>query len=292
MLEVNTILVPVDFSERSAPAAKHAVNIAKHFNAQVAFLHVTPVLPYDAAFASGFPAGFFWTPGPDLVRGLRERLDQFLDDAIPGHPGERMVVTGRPVPLIGETARSLGADMIVMPTSGVSPFQHFLLGSVTTGVLGSVDSPVFTGAHVEDVDVFAPRPYKRIGCAIGLQSDDESLLRYATDFASAYRAEVVAIHAMPMVLEDGGGSTLVPQLTTLLRKHAMERTADLLKRVGAEVPLFVEPGAPEDVVSSVADTHGLDLVVIGRHKKDGAFGGLRGNAYNIIRNASCPIISV
>jgi hypothetical protein len=44
-------------------------------------------------------------------------------------------------------------------------------------------------------------------------------------------------------------------------------------------------------VSDVALDQHADLVVIGRGKLQGAFGSLRTHAYEIIRQAPCPVLS-
>ena len=51
-----TILVPVDFSDRTEAEAEHAVNIAKHFGARLIFLHVLPNLLGPVAVQVGTAA--------------------------------------------------------------------------------------------------------------------------------------------------------------------------------------------------------------------------------------------
>ena len=61
MPNIKTVLVPVDFSERSAAAAEHAVAMANRFESLALFLHVVPPVPYEyAAFEGGYQAGALW----------------------------------------------------------------------------------------------------------------------------------------------------------------------------------------------------------------------------------------
>jgi nucleotide-binding universal stress UspA family protein len=62
------------------------------------------------------------------------------------------------------------------------------------------------------------------------------------------------------------------------------------KETGAEVRTIHAEAHPDIVIHDEARTANADLVVIGRtHSKMGA---LRSNAYEIIRQAPCPVISV
>lgn len=61
---------------------------------------------------------------------------------------------------------------------------------------------------------------------------------------------------------------------------------------GAEAQLVVEPGEPAQVIAAAAQRIGADVVVIGRGSAGGAIGRLRANAYAIIRQSPCPVVSV
>lgn len=293
MLDINKILIPVDFSSRSRRAIEHGINIAKHFNAGVVFLHVIPDLPYDSAFLTEYgAAGAFWTPTPDHLAAIRKKLHALVEQVAPGHPGDRVVVNGPPAVLIEDTIKQLDVDLVVMPTAGAGPFRRFLLGSVTTKVLNDSECPVFTGAHVDDIETFSLRPYRRIGCAIDLEEQSSRVLRFANDFAAAYRAELEVVHAIPAISEDGGGTRAAPQLGRVLEDHIRTRTAAMLDEINADAQVLVDIGEPENVVARAAEEQNLDLLVIGRRRDDGLFAGLRSHAFGMIRRAPCPVLSV
>lgn len=290
MLTLNRILAPIDFSARSAPAIEHAVNVAKHFNAEVVFLHVVPAIPYAGALASGFPGGRFHF-GPGVEDELKERLDQLIEEVAPGHGGERVVVSGPPPAVICDKVEELGIDMIVIPTSGAGVFRRFLLGSVVTKVLHDVSCPVFTGAHVEEIETFALRPYVKIGCAIDLDSKAARVLQFASDLSAAYRADLTVVHAIPAIPNTAEWRSN-EEFSKELQERAQRKAQELIKTVGFEVPLHVESGQPGEVVSAFAKQRRMDLLVVGRHESDGPLSGLRANAYEVIRSAPCPVVSV
>jgi nucleotide-binding universal stress UspA family protein len=54
----------------------------------------------------------------------------------------------------------------------------------------------------------------------------------------------------------------------------------------------MEMGPVSKVVQAAAAHHQADLIIIGHGKVHGALGRLRTNAYTIIRDASCPVLSL
>jgi nucleotide-binding universal stress UspA family protein len=73
-------------------------------------------------------------------------------------------------------------------------------------------------------------------------------------------------------------------------RKAME---ELQKNAGIESAAnSVQEGDVSSGVCSFAESTGADLVIIGRGLPDGTAGRLRTNAYAIIRQSPCPVISV
>jgi nucleotide-binding universal stress UspA family protein len=77
-----------------------------------------------------------------------------------------------------------------------------------------------------------------------------------------------------------------------VHKSAGEELLRLQKFVGMEAGSSVESGEPAKVICSTAGRVGADLLVIGRGSAAGVFGRLRTNAYAIIRESPCPVVSV
>ncbi|MDQ2949685.1 MAG: universal stress protein [Acidobacteriota bacterium] len=81
-------------------------------------------------------------------------------------------------------------------------------------------------------------------------------------------------------------------------KHALIEAArseliELLRESGAGAEqIRVEAGSVSKKVRSAALQLSADLIVIGRRLLHAPFGRLRTNAYAIIRDAPCPVLSV
>jgi nucleotide-binding universal stress UspA family protein len=188
-------------------------------------------------------------------------------------------VTGDPAASIVEFAHREKPDLIVMPTHGYGPFRRFLLGSVAAKVLHDVDVPVWTGAHLQK----GSQPmWKRIGrviCAIDLRTA-EAVLPWARDFASEFKAELTVIHAVQA------------SQAQVSAAEAHEYIRCLQRRLSMPGEILIEEGNPAQVVQAAANRRNADLVVIGRSPREGVSGRLRTNAYSIVRDAPCPVVSV
>jgi nucleotide-binding universal stress UspA family protein len=66
----------------------------------------------------------------------------------------------------------------------------------------------------------------------------------------------------------------------------------LQRDAGTNFEVCLEGGSAAHVIRAAAFHHEADLVVIGRGSIHETFGRLRTNAYNIIRDSPCPVLSV
>jgi nucleotide-binding universal stress UspA family protein len=270
MRSVSSILLPVDFSERSAPAARYAKSLAAHFGSQIILLHVLP--PLHLEFGCPDISGYMLA---DLCQNRVEQstreLDAFLPDELSGPCVERLVIEGDPARCIVETAHER-AGIIMMPTHGYGPFRRFILGSVTAKVLHDADCPVWTGVHLEDAPSGSV-PLSRIVCAVDLGPQSSKTLCWAASLAVQFGAELTLLHV------------------TLGAPDAARAELERLRSfVHADAKLRVETGDPPAAICAAAQD--ADLLAIGRGSAAGVFGRLRTNAYSIIRQSPCPVVSV
>ncbi len=281
-MELKRILLPVDFSEQGAAAAQHAAGLARHFGAGLILLHVNPINVPAARMTGDFSGAIDTGWITALEAQGRRQLESYQQAAFAGIEVSRNVITGDPASKIVEFAHQQKPDLIVMPTHGYGPFRRFLLGSATAKVLHDIDTPVWTGAHLQ-----RPSPaWKRIGrvlCAIDLKHP-EPVLVWARDFAAEFDAELIVANAVP---------ELEPRDPTAIgAAQARELIACLLRRLAVPGEILIEEGAPSQVVQAAATRRNADVVVIGRSPKEGVSGRLRPNAYSIVRDAPCPVLSV
>jgi nucleotide-binding universal stress UspA family protein len=278
-MKLTKILLPVDFSEQGDGAAQQAAALARHFHAGLILLHVNPIqvpaLLSPGDFSGSIDTGWITA----LEAQGRKDLDTYHQADLAGVDVRKIVVTGDPAAIIAEFADREKPDLIVMPTHGYGPFRRFLLGSVAAKVLHDVDAPVWTGAHLQN----GSQPmWKRIGkviCAIDLRTA-EAPLAWARDFASEFKSELIVVHAVH------------EQRPEVSAAEAHEYIQCLQRRLSVPSEILIEEGNPAPVVQAAANRRNADLVVIGRSPREGVSGRLRTNAYSIVRDAPCPVVSV
>jgi nucleotide-binding universal stress UspA family protein len=77
-----------------------------------------------------------------------------------------------------------------------------------------------------------------------------------------------------------------------MQQAARQELMRMLDRLDARTEVQIEPGDPPKLVCYTAESQSADLLVIGRGSAGGVFGRLRTNAYAIIRQSCCPVVSV
>ncbi len=131
------ILIAVDSSEFSIAAAKKGLDLAHQLNASVALVYIV-----DTTKATGnVEAGV--SPEEALIV-LKKEAEQTLD-FLASYNGANLVKLmpeGRPKEDIIKTAKTWGADLIVMGTHGRTGLMHLLMGSVAEYTIEHSKIPV------------------------------------------------------------------------------------------------------------------------------------------------------
>jgi nucleotide-binding universal stress UspA family protein len=292
MPKVSRILVPVEFSPRCRGAVQYAEALCCHFHCEIVLLHV--VIPPLANFSS-FEAMAYTSAG-DLTREIAEQRTADLEALpciTPADAGvRRVVLEGDPTNTIVEFAASEKCDLIVMPTHGYGPFRRFLLGSVTAKVLHDAICPVWTGPHMERTPDYGKVHFHNIVCALDLGLHSREVLGWAAGFAREFGAHLSIVHAIPSSATRLGGFYFDPDWRTQLTRTAMERITFLRQEMEIEASVGIEAGEPPVVVTAAAETMSADLLVIGRGSTPRAHGHLPTNAYTIVRQAACPVVTI
>jgi nucleotide-binding universal stress UspA family protein len=292
MPALSGILVPVEFSPRCRGAVQYAEALACHFHCEIVLLHV--VLPPLANFSS-FEA-MAYANADELAREIAAQrardLEAFPCSAPAGARVRRVVLEGDPTQTIVECASSQKCNLIVMPTHGYGPFRRFLLGSVTAKVLHDAICPVWTGPHMESAPDYSTVQFRNVVCALDLGLHCREVLCWAAGFAREFGARLSIVHAIPASATRLGGFYFDPDWRTQLTRTAMERIGQFREEMGIEASIAIEAGETPQVVATAAETMTADLLVIGRGSTPRAHGHLPTNAYAIVRQAPCPVVTI
>lgn len=288
-MNINKILLPVDFTEASARAGKQAAALARHFHSEILLLHV--VTP--PSYAGGALDGGYVVAMQDLMADAIERagkdLDAFLAPEFAGLTVRKLLLEGDAARGIVQTAREEQAKLIVMPTHGYGPFRRFILGSVTAKVLHDSEVPVLTGAHLEEArnGDFA---IHNVLCAVDLSVHSRNTVCWGGQMAAEFGAKLTLAHITPGVEIYGpGGVYAAPEWREALISSAAQQMAKLQEQMGTHAETFIECGDVPRLLKVAAEQTKADLLVVGRSPTGGR---LRTSGYAIIREAGMPVLSV
>jgi nucleotide-binding universal stress UspA family protein len=278
MFPPKKILFPVDFSEHCIGAARFVEAMTGRFEAELVLLHILE------------PPGYYGLP--ETVEAAETRLAMFQRDEFRYFRVRRMVEKAdEATEKILAVSRAENIDLIMMPTSGIGRYRRFILGSVTAKVLHDADCPVWTGVHLEQAPPLEALRIQNIVCAVDLKPHSERVLEWAQQMSGEYQAALHVVHAIP-AYETRPASYFDAELRLNLEAEGKEAIQKFLNARGVEAAIDVHGGEVAHVVRCAAQRLHADLVIIGRSSENGLVGRLRANAYSIIRQSPCPVVSV
>jgi universal stress protein A len=256
---INKILFPVDFSPASFNVARHVEALAGQFQAEIMLLHV--VGPGDGEL----------TLPEELLPMRQAQLNAFLAGELKYFSTQRVCVTGdEPAPEIVAAALGWQPDLVMMPTHGLGVFQRFFFGSVAAKLLRDLDCPIWTSVHSDVALPLEDIHCRRILCALDLTERSHSVLAWAASLAAEYGADLALVHAT----------------SRSASQEAETAIESLRKTVGTTARVFIDSGDPATAIARAVKDFAADLLVIGRH------GSGPGDAYSILRDSPCPVISI
>lgn len=214
----------------------------------------------------------------------------------PGLTIDTAVLRGRPATAIGERARAMGADLIVVGSRGHGRISSMLLGSVSSELVDHAPAPVLVarGTSIERVLL----AWDGSSCAARAA---DLLQAWAVFGRSSVRVVSVADievpwwtgfpepgspELMPTFIEAAEASRrhrdeLVMSMTDTLRAAGLSATGDRLEG-DAATELLARAGATK-----------TDLIVLGTHGRSGLARLVIGSvARNVLHHATCSVLIV
>jgi nucleotide-binding universal stress UspA family protein len=282
VIRVERILCPVDLSEISARALRHAVALARWYEAEVTVLHVAiDVLPSAGPIAMA--AEPFATVQADARR--------FAEHA--SAPDVPMVVivdegyTSAPARIV-DRAEELEVDLLVMGTHGRGGFDRLVLGSTTEKVIRKARCPVLTVPPrrapdtPEDAVVF-----KRMLCPIDFSESSARAIEYALSLAQEADAQLTLLHVMEWWTADTRQQLLAEAHEGL--RQAVPDDA----RTWCRPETMVTSGVAHREIVRVAGEKQADLIVMGVLGRNAVDLTLFGStASRVVRAAACPVLTL
>src|SRR5690606_8454859 len=222
-LEVNHILVPIDFSETSLNALKHAAKFAKKFDAKLTLLHVYESLGNDILL-------------PDLLIGKKvfdnpyqELVIKKLDEArasiadIYNNNVNIAVSEGTISSAVESFVNEEKVDIIVMGTHGTKGvIQNYIIGSNSYKVVGASKVPVLTvRKKVTNLDI------KNIVVPVDYTKFSRQKLPFAADLAKRFDATLKLFFTDQKEYNELKNNALIEQVENYLRNEGVNFTTQI-----------------------------------------------------------------
>lgn len=298
MIAIKRILCPIDLSEFSGRALRHALALGRWYQADVTALSVRPTMLQPTPWME-YPMAMPLETSEDRERAARAVLD-FVRNAAGDTPVEVIVRDGVVVREILSAATELRADLLVMGTHGLSGFERLMLGSVTEKVLRKAPCPVLTVPPLAAGEATAPAVvFKTIVCAIDFSPESRHAFDYALSLAQEAGGRMVLVHALEWFAEEEPKTSAhfnVSEFRHTLENEARQNLAKLVPedaRTWCEAEPIIVHGKAYKEVLRVAAAREADLIVLGvrgRSARDLAFFG--STTQHVLRQATCPVLTV
>lgn len=298
-LNIQNILVPIDFSELSIRALSTAQHLARHSGATIHLIHVHEY-HYPVGFMSpGAPVPMSMVTFRDETRrAVEEKLRNL---AIKNSISPAHCYITEETPIFNEicnAAKTIHCDLIVMPTHGHTGFKRFALGSTAERVVQHAPCPVF---------VVKPRGAARnksgridnILVPVDFSACSLEGLNYAIQFADKVAGRIFVFNSIYLGYAFTADGFAMYDMTSLVDRALKNAENDMKRflrhaRFGAvKFETAVRTGNPASDICAMADQKRADLIVTSTHGRTGFDHVMMGStAEQVVRRAPCSVLVI
>jgi nucleotide-binding universal stress UspA family protein len=293
MLEIKLIHCPIDFSEFSVRAYRHALSLAEHYKAKLVAQHIVEVWRHpSASFAA--TSSLYDEYCESLLGSGKEQLQEFVKTHKHVEVQPELVVDQGIAPdSILSYAQARQSDLIVMGTHGLRGFDRLMLGSATDRVMRRASCPVMAVREPTHESIAADQERRyvhhldRILACTDFSEDSDLALTYAISAAAEYDAELTLLHVLEetptAAKREGAIAAVTEQLDKLIpperRKTLKIRTAVRVGKPYREIMQFALEAQTDMVTMGVRGRGALDLAVFGS------------TTYRVMQLGPCPVLT-
>lgn len=281
------ILVPIDFSERSAKALQVADKFADVFDGKVVpfYCHL-PISELDEPYALGMSSKLYQN-FEELEATLTNRVHEMSKDHV---DQDRL---NKPMVTLGNAAQSIideseNFDYIIMSSHGRTGFTRLLLGSVAEKVLRLAHTPVMIVKNDSNVGNF-----DRILVTSDFSENAVKAYPFALDMAKKTKGKVDLIHVLSFDQFDDNEKDLS------LKKIREERLKLIKKEYFNEISdrvqerVLVSEDSPHEAILKHVTENSYNLIVMATVGRTGLNYLMMGSTTaNVVRHVDTAVLSV
>jgi nucleotide-binding universal stress UspA family protein len=301
-LNIQNIIVPIDFSKMSMQAIQIAKQLARRFGASIHLAHVRhfnyatdfvapapPIVPFPLM---NYERDAEQTALKELKKVAKEfGVSSAKCDVLSGAP---------PFDEICRLAQTVPGELVVMPTHGRTGLKHVFLGSTAERIVQHSSCPVLiTRGSALQANNGSRFRMKTILVPIDFSSCSREGLRYAIAFANEFGAKIILLHATYLGYVYSSEGTVIydiPSLQKAARKAAERKMHELVRSVNfgsVKYETVFTEGSPVLDICAFAKEHDVDLIITSTHGFTGFTHVLIGSiAEQVVRHAPCSVLVV
>jgi nucleotide-binding universal stress UspA family protein len=281
-ISLKRVLFATDFSLPSQTSLSHTLAIARRYQSKVYVAHVLPPELYKSV-----PRKML----KEAIRRTREHATHEMSSLVRlgglrELPHEILVEDGDIAKVLLRLVRDHAIDLLVIGTRGYRGVKRMLLGSVAEKVFRQAPCPVL---------IVPPLTRERVVVRRILYPTDFSLhslqvAPYAFSLARHYRAKLILLH---VVQEAAIHSVADLQRQRGLVEPRLQKLVSARMKREFKPELEIEFGEPAQRIRKVAAEWQAGLIVMGvRRAKPAATHLPEGTAYQVVRSAPCPVLTI
>jgi len=292
MLEIKLILCPIDFSEFSVRAYRHALSLASHYRAKLVALHVVELWQHpSASFAVSAKVydEYFKEVRKKATHQLQAFVKNYTRDEI---QPELIVDVGMAPDAILSFAQAQQADFIVMGTHGWRGYDRLMLGSATDRVMRQAPCPVLAvyrpplDSVIEGAEKTYVHHLSRILFCADFSQHSERALSSAISATEEYDAELTLLHVLEEVPPSATAEAAIAAATERLERLIPRQEHKTLK-----VKTAVRIGKPYQQIIQLAQQAQIDMVTMGVRGRGALDLAVFGSTtYRVIQLGPCPVL--
>ncbi|SRR5712692_1874091 len=293
MLEIKLVLCPVDFSEFSIRAYRHALSLAEHYRAKLVAQHIVELWRYPSAEYVASLGNY-----EEFCRALREGGKEQLGAFVKKHTHdeiqpELVVHEGVTPDSILSFAQAQKTDLIVMGTHGRRGYDRVVLGSVTNRVMRRSPCPVLAVCKPPHESAGGEERHhvhhlSRILFCTDFSENSEQALNYAISARAEYDSELTLLHVLEEIPSSPKMEEAIATATEQLDKLIPQEGRKTLK-----IKTAVRIGKPYQQIIQLALEAQIDMVVMGVRGRGALDLAVFGSTtYRVLQLGPCPVLAV
>ena len=276
------MLVAVDGSDSSMHALRESFKLASNEKSWITVVSVVPKYTGDLSFVA---IG-------NVMASLRKPCEEALSRAEKMARDDRALIKtvceeGEIYERIVDLAEAENCDLIIIGRRGMGRLERTLVGSVTARVIGHSQRDVLVVPNNSRVG------WERILVATDGSRYSKVAAERAIDFAKSYGGELRVVSVVDVPSEFYAEAPDAVEDMIGKAKGFVKDVKDQAEPRGIKTETFVAEGEAYQVITGLAKTQGVNVIIVSSHGRTGLKRLLMGSvAEKVIGHAHCPVLVV